>query len=318
MLASRGRGVRAARRRPAGEPQVIAKEEAFMNIGFIGLGNMGAAIATRLLTAGHTLRVWNRSSGPARRLGEQGAQVVATAREACAAEVVFSILSDDRAVSEVLLGAALPATPGTVHVNMATISPQLSDELAARLHEAGCGYIAAPVLGRPDVAALGKLNILAAGPSAEIERVQALLDVIGQKTWRFGERAAQANVVKLAMNFMLAAAIESMGEAAALAGGYDIEAGTLFELVSQTFFPGPVYQGYGRVIAESRFEPAGFKARLGLKDVRLALAAAEAVNAPMPFASVMRDSLLEGLARGESEREFGAVLGRAPMRRAGR
>lgn len=289
-----------------------------MSIGFIGLGNMGGAIAARLLTTGHRLRVWNRSSAPVRQLVEQGAEAVATAREAGAADVVFSILSDDQAVREVLLGAALPAAPGTVHVNMATVSPALSDELAARLHGEGCGYIAAPVLGRPDVAASGKLHVLAAGPAAEIDRVQGLLDVIGQKTWRFGERAAQANVVKLAMNFMLAAAIESLGEAAALAGGYGIEPATLFALVSQTFFPGPVYQGYGRVIAESRFEPAGFKARLGLKDVRLALAAAEATNAPMPFGSLMRDALLEALAHGEGEKEFGAVLGRAAMRRAGR
>ncbi len=285
-----------------------------MDIGFIGLGNMGRAIATRLLGAGHRLRVWNRSAQPLEPLVAAGAEAAGSAREACAAEVVFSILSDDSAVREVVL----PGAPGSVHVNMATISPQLSDELAARFGAAGCGYVAAPVLGRPDVAAAGELNILAAGAPADLERVQGLFDVIGKKTWRFGERPAQANVVKLAMNFMLAAAIESMGEAAALASGYAIEPARLFELVSQTFFPGAVYQGYGRVIAESRFEPAGFRARLGLKDVRLALAAAEAVHAPLPFASVMRDSLLEGLARGEGEREFGAVLGRAPLRRAGR
>ena len=285
-----------------------------MDIGFIGLGNMGRAIATRLLGAGHRLRVWNRSAQPLEPLVAAGAEAAGSAREACAAEVVFSILSDDSAVREVVL----PGAPGSVHVNMATISPQLSDELAARFGAAGCGYVAAPVLGRPDVAAAGELNILAAGAPADLERVQGLFDVIGKKTWRFGARPAQANVVKLAMNFMLAAAIESMGEAAALASGYAIEPARLFELVSQTFFPGAVYQGYGRVIAESRFEPAGFRARLGLKDVRLALAAAEAVHAPLPFASVMRDSLLEGLARGEGEREFGAVLGRAPLRRAGR
>ena len=289
-----------------------------MNIGFIGLGNMGGAIAARLIAAGHAITVWNRSPEPARRLAERGATVAATAREACAAPVVFSILSDDRAVREVLLEAALPARSGTVHVNMATISPELSDELAARLADQGCGYIAAPVLGRPDVAAAGKLNIVAAGATADLDRVQPLLDVIGQRTWRFGERAAQANVVKLAMNFMLAAAIESMGEAAALGSGYGIEPAALFALVSQTFFPGPVYQGYGGLIAAARDEPAGFKARLGLKDVRLALAAAEAVNAPMPFASVMRDAMLEALAHGQGEKEFGVVLGRSAMRRAGR
>ena len=289
-----------------------------MDIGFIGLGNMGRAIAARLLHAGHRLRVWNRSPEPARRLAAEGAEALGSARVACAAPVGFSILSDDQAVREVLVEAASTGAAGTLHVNMATISPKLSDELAERFEAAGCSYIAAPVLGRPDAAAAGKLNILAAGPAAELERVQGLFEVIGQKTWHFGERAAQANVVKLAMNFMLACAIESLGEAAALAGGYGIEPAALFELVNQTFFPGPVYQGYGKVIAESRFEPAGFRARLGLKDVRLALAAGEAVNTALPFASLMRDSLLEGLARGEGDQEFGAVLGRAPLRRAGR
>jgi 3-hydroxyisobutyrate dehydrogenase-like beta-hydroxyacid dehydrogenase len=148
--------------------------------------------------------------------------------------------------------------------------------------------------------------------------VQPLLDAVGQKTWRFGEIPSRANVVKISMNFMLAAACEAMGEAAALATGYDIKAGDLFDLASHSLFPGPVYEGYGRLIAAGTFEPAGFKARLGLKDVRLALAAADAVTTPMPLASQMRDSLLEALTRGEGEKEFGVVLGRAAMRRAGR
>jgi 3-hydroxyisobutyrate dehydrogenase-like beta-hydroxyacid dehydrogenase len=294
-----------------------------MNIGFIGLGNMGAAIAGRLLEAGHSLRVWNRSPEPARRLAERGAQAVATAEEAFRGDVVFSMLSDDQATRAVLLDSGLiaravpAATP--VHVNLATISAALGDELAERHSERGVGYVAAPVLGRPDVAAAGKLTVLVAGPRQAVESVQPLLEgAISQKVWRFGERASQANVVKLAINFMLAAAIESMGEAAALTAGYGVEARELFELIGQSLFPGPVYQGYGRLIAEGRFEPAGFKARLGLKDVRLALAAAEAVTTPMPVGSVIRDSMLEALARGEGEKEFGVVLGRAAMRRGGR
>ena len=120
------------------------------------------------------------------------------------------------------------------------------------------GYVAAPVLGRPDVAAAGKLTILLAGPRQAVESVQPLLEgTVGQKVWRFGERASQANVVKLAVNFMLAAAMESMGEAAALTEGYGVEARELFELIGQSLFPGPVYQGYGRLIAEGRFEPRG-------------------------------------------------------------
>lgn len=294
-----------------------------MNIGFIGLGNMGAAIAGRLLEAGHSLRVWNRSPEPARRLAQRGAQIAASAEEAFRGDVVISMLSDDPVTRALLLdsGVIARATPAAVrlHINMATISAALGDELAQRHAERGVGYVAAPVLGRPDVAAAGKLTVLVAGPSEAVEAAQPLLEgTIGQKVWRVGERASQANVVKLAINFLLAAAIESMGEAAALTAAYGVEARELFELIGQSLFPGPVYQGYGRLIAEGRLEPAGFKARLGFKDVRLALAAAEAVTTPMPVASVVRDTLLEALARGDGEKEFGVVLGRAAMRRGGR
>jgi 3-hydroxyisobutyrate dehydrogenase-like beta-hydroxyacid dehydrogenase len=293
-----------------------------MNIGFIGLGNMGAAIAGRLLHAEHSLRVWNRSPQSAQKLAAAGASAVATPKDAFKGDVVFSMLGDDAAARAVFLesGVLEGATGDTVsvHVNMATLSVAMAEELASRHAACRIGYVAAPVLGRPDAAAAGKLNIIAAGPLDALDKVQPLLDLVGQKTWRFGEKAARANVVKLSMNFMLAAAIEAMGEAAALATGYDIGAGEFLELASQTLFPGPVYSGYGRLIAGSVFEPAGFKARLGLKDVRLALAAAEAVTTPMPLGSLIRDSMLEALTRGEGEKEFGTVLGRAAMRRAGR
>jgi 3-hydroxyisobutyrate dehydrogenase-like beta-hydroxyacid dehydrogenase len=293
-----------------------------MNIGFIGLGLMGSGIAANLIKAHHRLWVWNRSPEPARKLADRGAEVVSTAADAFRGDVVISMLSDDAALRSVLLDSGLlaRATAGSprVHVNMATISVAFAEELAAHHQEHGIAYVAAPVLGRPDVAAAGKLNIIAAGPTDALEFVQPLLDVVGQKTWRFGEQPARANVTKLAMNFMIAAAMEAMGEAAALAEGYGIEARQMLELASQSLFASPVYQGYAPLIAAAKYEPAGFKARLGFKDVRLALAAAEAVTTPMPLGSLMRDSLLEALARGEGEKEFGVVLGRAAMRRAGR
>jgi 3-hydroxyisobutyrate dehydrogenase-like beta-hydroxyacid dehydrogenase len=293
-----------------------------MNIGFIGLGNMGSPIAANLLKAKHTLRVWNRSPESARKLASHGAQVVATSAEAFRGDVVFSMLGDEKSYQSVFLDSGLldGASGDTVriHVNMATVAVAFADEFAARHKARGIAYVAAPVLGRPDAAAAGKLNIMAAGPASALDTVQPLLDVVGQKTWRFGEVASRANVAKICLNFMLAAAIEAMGETAALAEGYGIPASDILELASQTAFTGPVYQGYGRLIAESRYEPAGFKARLGLKDVRAALAAADAVTTPMPTASLIHDSMLEVLARGEGEKEFGVVLGRAAMRRAGR
>jgi 3-hydroxyisobutyrate dehydrogenase-like beta-hydroxyacid dehydrogenase len=284
-----------------------------MDIGFIGLGHMGAAIASRFR---------NRSPEGAQKLGEEGARVVAKPDEAFKGDVVFSMLGDDNALRAVFLdtGVLERASRDTIpmHVNMATVSVAFADEFAALHAKRGIDYIAAPVMGRPDAAAAGKLHIMAAGPSAAIEKVQPLFAIAGQKTWRFGEVASRANVVKISMNFMLAAACEAMGEAAALATGYDIKAEDLFDLASHSLFPGPVYEGYGRLIAAAKFEPALFKARLGLKDVRLAITAAEAVTTPMPLASQMRDSLLEALTRGEGEKEFGVVLGRAAMRRAGR
>jgi 3-hydroxyisobutyrate dehydrogenase-like beta-hydroxyacid dehydrogenase len=293
-----------------------------MKIGFIGLGHMGKAIARRFLQAKHTVRVWNRSSEATHELEKEGAQAVAKPDDAFKGDAVFSMLGDDGALRAVLLdsGVLERASRETVpvHVNMSTVSVAFADELAARHAERGIAYVAAPVLGRPDAAAAGKLNIMAAGPTAALDTVQPLFDLAGQKTWRFGETASRANVVKIAMNFMLAAACESMGEAAALATGYGIEAGALFDLAGHSLFPGVVYEGYGRLIAQSAFEPAGFKAKLGLKDVRLAIAAGEAVTTPLPFASLMRDSLLEALTRGEGDKEFGVVLGRAAMRRGGR
>jgi 3-hydroxyisobutyrate dehydrogenase-like beta-hydroxyacid dehydrogenase len=293
-----------------------------MDIGFIGLGHMGSAIAGRFLQAKHQVRVWNRSPESARKLEPQGAQVVAKPDDAFKGDAVFSMLADDNSLRAVFLDSGLldraPHDTVRVHVNMATVSVACSEELAEQHAKRGIAYVAAPVLGRPDVAAAGKLNIIAAGPGAAIDHVQSLLDIVGQKTWRFGERASRANVVKIAMNFMLAAACESMGEAAALASGYDIQPAELLDLASHSLFAGPVYEGYGRLIAAAAFEPAGFKARLGLKDMRLALAAGDAVSAPLPLASQMRDSLLEALNRGEGDKEFGVVLGRSAMRRAGR
>jgi 3-hydroxyisobutyrate dehydrogenase-like beta-hydroxyacid dehydrogenase len=293
-----------------------------MNIGFIGLGHMGSAIVRRFLQAKHTVRVWNRSAEAARKLEKDGAKAVATPAEAFQGDAVFSMLGDDDALRAVFIDSGLLNNASgksvPVHVNMATVSVVCADELAELHAKRGIAYVAAPVLGRPDAAAAGKLNIMAAGATAAIDLVQPLLDVAGQKTWRFGEVASRANVVKIAMNFMLAAACESMGEAAALASGYGIQPGELFDLATHSFFPGGIYAGYAPLIAAGAFEPAGFKARLGLKDVKLALAAGEAVTAPLPLASQMRDSLLEALTRGEGDKEFGVVLGRAAMRRAGR
>jgi 3-hydroxyisobutyrate dehydrogenase-like beta-hydroxyacid dehydrogenase len=290
-----------------------------MDIGFIGLGEMGSAMAGNALKAGHTVRVWNRSAGRTKVLAEQGASIVDAPGQAFSGDAVFSMLADDAALRSVLIDGGLlkHAPKGLVHVNMATISAAFSAELTALHAQHGVAYVAAPVLGRPDVAAAGKLNILAAGASDAIDRVQPVFDAIGQKTWRVGDTPQHANVLKLAANFMLASAIETFGEAAALVSGHGIDAHAFLDIITSTLFPGPVYQGYGKMIAERRYEPALFKARLGLKDVRLAMAAAEAVDTPLPIASLLRDNLIDAVAHGGGDKDF-AVLGEVAARRAGR
>ncbi|APA86349.1 NAD(P)-dependent oxidoreductase [Paraburkholderia sprentiae WSM5005] len=289
-----------------------------MDIGFIGLGEMGAAMVANIVKAGHQVRVWNRSPEKAQPLAGLGAQIVATPAEAFAGDAVFSMLADDAALREVITASLLEHAPrGLIHANMATISVALAEELATAHASRGVHYVAAPVLGRPDVAAAGKLTIVAGGPAESIDRIQPIFDALGQKTWRIGSLPQQANVMKLAANFMLGAAIETLGEAAALVTGHGLPMQDFLDVITSGLFPGPVYSGYGKLIAEQRFEPALFKARLGLKDVRLALAAADAVTTPMPVASVVRDSLIEAIAHGDGEKDF-AVLGQIAIRRAGR
>jgi 3-hydroxyisobutyrate dehydrogenase-like beta-hydroxyacid dehydrogenase len=289
-----------------------------MDIGFIGLGEMGAVMVENILKAGHQVRVWNRSPERAQRLAQAGAQVVGSVAEAFTGDAVFSMLADDAAVREVINAGVLDHAPrGQIHVNMATISVALAEELAHEHAQRGLNYVAAPVMGRPDVAAAGKLTIVAAGPAEAIDRVQPVLDAVGQKTWRIGSLAQQANVMKLATNFLIGSAIESLGEASAMLAGHGVAMQDFLDVITSNLFQGVVYQGYGKMIAEQRYEPALFKARLGMKDVRLALAAAESVNAPLPVASVVRDSLIEAMAHGDGEKDF-AVLGQVAMRRAGR
>ncbi|MCW0366922.1 3-sulfolactaldehyde reductase [Xanthomonas sacchari] len=287
-------------------------------IGFLGLGTMGQPIALNLLRAGHALTVWNRSAAAAQPLLEAGAQQAAQPADAVRGPVLFSMLADDTAVRETLLdrGALDALTAGSVHVNMATISVTLARELHALHAERGVVYLAMPVLGRVEVAAAGQLNLLAAGDAAALARVQPLLDVIGRKTWYFGAAPEQANAVKLAANLCLASAIGTMAEASALVRGHGVEAAEFLDMLTSTVFAAPAYQTYGGMIAEQRYSPAGFKATLGLKDVRLALNAGETRHVPMPLAAVLRDAFIEAIAHGDGDLDW-AALAKVAARRAG-
>jgi 3-hydroxyisobutyrate dehydrogenase-like beta-hydroxyacid dehydrogenase len=289
-----------------------------MDIGFIGLGLMGRAMAANLVKAGHNVRVWNRTPGAATdELAKLGAKPVASAGEAFRGDAVITMLANDAALRATLIdGGLLAGARGTVHVNAATVSVALAKELTALHETAGVGYVAAPVFGRPDAAAAAKLNIVAAGKPEALARVQPLLDAMGQKTWAAGEEPLRANVIKIGGNFMIASAIETMGEATALARAYGVEPSLFLDILTNTLFASPVFKGYGALIAGKLYEPAGFPLPLGYKDVGLALSASEAAHVPMPFAGVLRDSFLDALAQGNPDMDWASVA-EVAHRRAG-
>jgi 3-hydroxyisobutyrate dehydrogenase-like beta-hydroxyacid dehydrogenase len=245
-------------------------------LGFLGLGTMGGGMARRLIDAGHPTVVWNRSPEAADELVAAGARRAAEPSEALAADVSFSMLANDVAVESVLDAAALTAVSGRTHVMMASISPALAERMATRVDEAGGTYVAAPVLGRPAVAAAGQLNILAAGPSTAIDAVEPYLSAMGKRIWRLGERPAVANSVKVAVNYNIIHVLQALGESVAMTERQGVDPAQFVELLTSTLFGGVAYSGYGNLIARSAYSPPGFAMALGRKDLGLAEQVAEA------------------------------------------
>jgi len=283
-----------------------------MKIGFIGLGRMGAAMAANLVRAGHDVTVFNRSPGKSAALVELGARNAPHLADACAGSAVLSMLADDDAAADITLGEGgiishLPK--GAIHLSMSPISVALSKRLAESHERAGQRYVAAPVFGRPDVAAAAKLFIVAAGDPAAVDACQALFDAMGQKTTVLGTEPSAANLVKLSGNFLLASAIEALGEAVALISKAGIDPGAYVEFLTSTVFNVPAYKTYGALIAQHKFEPAAFAAPLGYKDIRLTLEAAESLRVPMPVGSLLHDRFLRLLAQGGDSLDWAAIGG---------
>jgi 3-hydroxyisobutyrate dehydrogenase-like beta-hydroxyacid dehydrogenase len=281
-----------------------------MKVGFVGLGQMGSAMALNLVKAGHEVTVYNRSREKAEALAGEGARVAATVAEACGGEAVFTMLANDDALSAVVHGdAGLLASlgKGAVHISASTISVALSERLTKEHAAAGQRFVSAPVFGRPEAAAAAKLFVTAAGEPAAIEAVTPLFEAIGQRTFVLGEEPKAANLVKLSGNFLIAAVIESLGEAMALVEKGGVDRHQYLELLTSTLFNAPVYKTYGGLIADRKFKPAGFAALLGQKDIRLALAAGEGLNVPLPLASLLRDRFLTLLAHGGEDLDWSAV-----------
>lgn len=281
-----------------------------MQVGFIGLGNMGSGMAANVLRNGHHVVVYNRSPGKADALIGQGAQAAGCIADACRGDAVITMLANDAAVDSVVFasGGVLDSlAPGGLHISCSTISVELSERMARAHAQAGQRFVAAPVFGRPDAAAAGKLFVVAAGAASALEVALPLFEAIGQRTFVVSETPQVANLVKLSGNFLIACVIESLGEAMALVGKAGVDRHQYLDLLTSTLFSAPIYRTYGGLIVQEAFEPAGFAAPLGLKDIKLALAAAEDLRVPLPLASLLRDRFLRLLAQGGEKLDWSAI-----------
>ena len=280
-------------------------------IAYLGLGGMGAAMATRLLDAGYPLIVWNRSPDKAAALVAQGARLAANPADAVGeADFVFSMVSDDKALDEVCLGAQgilAAMKPGALHVSMSTILPATAKRLALAHAANNTAYVAAPVFGRPEAAAAGMLWICISGAENDKARLIPVLAPLCQQHYDFGTDPAAANVLKLAGNFMIASAIESMAEAFVFGEKNGLSQQALTDFFGSTIFACPIYKNYGRIIADKKFEPAGFRLALGRKDVQLVAETARTSDVPMPILATLLNRFAARVAKGGGEMDWTSI-----------
>ena len=276
-------------------------------LGFIGLGNMGAPIAANLLKAGYALRVYNRTAAKAAPLVEKGATLAPKPAEvAQPGGIVLTMVADDRALEELCLAGGSFVNrlgSGGIHISISTIAPATAERLAEHHAKYGVTYVASPVFGRPEAAAAAKLWVCVSGARTAKEQAKPIHAAISQGIFDFGEGIASANVVKLCGNFLIASAIESL----ALAEKNGVDKKAVADMLGKSILACPVYQGYAKQIAEERFEPAGFRLALGLKDITLTLQAASAKSMPMPVGSLLRDRWLASVAKGREDFDWTAV-----------
>lgn len=292
-----------------------------MKIGFIGLGNMGTPMAQNLIKAGYHLQVYNRTIAKADELDQSAISKCNTPAEAATGvEFVVSMLSEDEILKDAVSGEhglLHTLTKDGVHISMSTISPETSQLLAGLHHLAGSHYIAAPVFGRPEAAAAKKLFVCTSGNTQAKERARPILEALGQSITDFGEEVGAANVLKIAGNFMIIASLELMAEAFTLAEKNGLNRVDVANFFGSTLFNAPIYQNYGKLIANKQYEPVGFKARLGLKDARLAVKLSQTSETPMPLATLAHNRLLTAVAKGAGDRDWVEAFGKGVTDDAG-
>jgi len=294
----------------ASNREISHRKDDRMKIGFIGLGNMGIAMAANLLKAGNDLTVYNRTAEKAKPLIAQGARCARSIMDSCAGDLVITMLADDQALESVAYQekGILESLPvGSIHLSCSTISVALADKLNSAHYQRGQRFVSAPVFGRPEAAVAAKLYVVASGAPDVLDKCQPIFDAIGQRTFRFGDKSTNANLVKLSGNFLIMSVIESLSEAFALIGKGGIDTREYFEFLTTTLFNAPVYKTYGNLLIEKRFHPAGFVAPLALKDVRLALEAAESLRVALPLGDIVRNRLLTLLANGGESLDWSAI-----------
>lgn len=265
-----------------------------MQVGFIGLGTMGKAMAHRLLGAGHEVLAWNRSAVALQELVDAGAQAAGSPQEVLVCEVSLSMLANDSAVEEILSESSLAGASG-IHANMASISPETTGRMMRRFTSAGARYVAAPVLGRPHVAVAGELNILAGGNPKDIEALEPIFAVLGKHTWTIGPDPALANLVKIAVNYNIIHAIQALSESISLTEAAGLDAARFVDILSNTLFGGVVYRGYGDLIARKDYLPQAFSLDLGLKDLNLARGEAANYGVTLPTADLLGNILQKAI-----------------------
>ncbi len=283
-----------------------------MKVGFIGLGSLGKPIAVNLKESGHDLHVYNRTRSKTAALAEKGAVVcdsIASVAKECA--IVFTIVSDDVALKSICEGAdglINHLAAGSIHVSLSTILPETATALASQHEIKNQQYLAAPVFGRPEAAAARKLNFIISGDDAIRQQIEPLLKDAGAAgVFHFGDTFNAANTVKLCGNFLIASALEAIGESVALANQSGVNAATMWQMFSQTLFNTPLYQNYSHIILQKKFEPAAFTAKLGLKDMNLVLQQAASVNQNMLLANLLKNNMQELVNSGKDQVDWSAV-----------
>ncbi len=281
-----------------------------MKIGFIGVGKMGAGMARNLLRAGHDLTAYNRSRNKAEALASEGARIAESPADASKdAEAVFTMLSDDKAVGDVVFGEkgiAVGLKKGATHISSSTISVAFARRLEEEHRKNGQRYVTGVVFGRPEAAEKKQLIVVAAGENAALEPLKPLFEAIGRRYFIAGDEPWQANAIKLCGNFMIASMLESFGEGFATMRKAQIDPHLFLDVMNE-LFGSPVYKNYGQLMADQKYEPAGFELKLGLKDVRQAIEAAQDLGVPMPFASVIRDHFVSAIANGQEKLDWSSI-----------